>query len=172
MPEPYYTINDIIKKYHLREPTEEWSLPSFEELLKDVKFVLSRPEFRDPNIKRWKEHKYEDMTSFEEALKEICARVLQLRRQGVPEDGSRGINVTVSKGERKWGDDVMGRWALTGIALTLTRRPPRPRGRPRGTRREYPIEEWRRMRKEGMSIRAIASKTGFPKSTIYDALSE
>ena len=166
--ETYYTITDIIEKYRLREPTEQWSLPSFEKLLKDVKFILSVPEFRDPNIKRWKEHKYEDMTSFEEALKEICARVLELRCQRVPEDR---INETIGRQERKWGDDVMGRWALTGIALTLTQRPPRPRGRPRGTRREYPIEEWLRMRKEGMSIREIAKKTGFPKSTVHDALS-
>ena len=148
---------------------EEWSLPSFEELVKKVKDALSRPEFDDPNIKRWKEHEYEDMTSFEEALKEICARVLQLRREGMPEDR---ILEQVGKQERKWGDAVVGRLVLTGVVLDLTRRPPRPRGRPRGTRREYPVEEWRRMRKEGMSIRAIAKKTGFPKSTVYDALSE
>ena len=148
---------------------EEWNLPSFEELVEKVKIVVFHPDFDDPNIKRWKEHKYEDMTSFEEALKEICACVLQVRREGMPENR---ILEQVGKQERKWGDSVVGRLVLTGIVLDLTRRPPRPRGRPRGTRREYPIEEWRRMREKGMSIRAIAKKTGFPKSTIHDALSE
>ena len=46
-----------------------------------------------------------------------------------------------------------------------------PRGRPRGSGHEYPVEEWRRMRKEGLSIREIARRTGYPKSTVHDALS-
>lgn len=172
MSKKYLELPDIIKKYRLREPTEQWSLPSFEELLKDVKFVMSVPEFRDVNIERWRKNEYGDYRPFEEALKEICARVLELRHQGMPaHDYSGGISETVGKRERPPNDNVMGRWSLSVIAIILTERPPRPRGRPRGTRREYPIKEWRRMREKGMSIREIARRTGFPKSTVYDALS-
>ena len=166
------SIYEILAKYGLRKPTEEWELRSLEEMLEEANFVMSTPEFHDVNIERWKKNEYGDWRPIEEALKEICARVLQLRRKGVPAHAySGGINETVGRQERRHDDSVMGRWALTGIALALTQRPPKPRGRPRGTRREYPIEEWRRMREEGMSIREIARKTGFPKSTVYDALS-
>lgn len=41
-----------------------------------------------------------------------------------------------------------------------------PRGRRPKTREEYPVEEMRRMKEEGLSVRQIAAKTGISKSTI------
>lgn len=82
----------------------------------------------------------------------------------------RDIDETIGRHERRFGWDVMGTWALTHITIVLTRCPPLPRGRPKA-RKEYPIEEIRRMKEEGLSVREIAAKTGIPKSTVHRLLS-
>jgi len=46
-----------------------------------------------------------------------------------------------------------------------------PRGRRPKTEEEYPVEEIRKMKDEGLSIRQIAAKTGISKSTIHRLLS-
>lgn len=165
---PELSLRDIIKKYNLVEPSEEWILPNLEELIEKAKFVISLPEFSAPNIMRWREHNEE---GYEKALRQICKRVLELRLKGVPaHDYPHGISETVGRQERGYEDDVMGRWALTDIAIVLTRCPPLPRGRPKA-REEYPIEKWRRMREKGMSIREIAKAEGVPKTTVHRLLS-
>jgi len=165
---PELSLKDIIKKYNLVEPSEEWILPNLEELIEKVKFAISLPEFSAPNIRRWRES---DKEGYEKALRQICKRVLELRLEGVPErDYPHSISETVGRQERGYEDDVMGRWALTDIAIVLTRCPPFPRGRPKA-REEYPVEEIRRMKEEGLSVRQIAAKTGISKSTIHRLLS-
>jgi len=92
------SIYEILAKYGLRKPTEEWGLPTLEEMLKEANFIMSTPEFHDPNIERWKKNEYRDCRPFEEALNEICALVLELRRQGVPARAyPGGISETVGR---------------------------------------------------------------------------
>lgn len=85
-------------------------------------------------------------------------------------DYPHGISETVGRQERGYEDDVMGRWAVTDIAIVLTQCPPLPRGHPKA-REEYPIEEIRKMKEQGMSVRQIAAKTGISKSGVHRLLS-
>jgi hypothetical protein len=52
----------------------------------------------------------------------------------------------------------------------LEEKPKAKRGRK--PKREYPLEELKKMQESGMSLRQIAKETGIPKSTIHRLLSQ
>lgn len=63
----------------------------------------------------------------------------------------------------------IGAWKGIGeVAVGLCKPPPGRVGRPK---REYNLEELRKLKEQGMSIRKIAEKTGIPKTTVHRLLS-
>lgn len=142
----------------------EYSLPSLEELIEKVREHISSPGYIYANAPRWLR---DDKEEFETALKQICRRTLELRREQRKESD---ILVTLGRHGRPFGWNVIGTWELVGVAIAFTRQPPKPRGRPKA-RKEYPVEKWRRMREKGMSIREIAKAEKVPKSTVHRLLS-
>lgn len=157
-PSPYFSLESLIKKYHLVKPSEEWILPDLSELIDKVKNFISLPEFSDTNLKEWQKR---DKDRYEKALRQICNRVLEWRER---DEEERRFSIAIARYEREPGDDPIGRWIFTDIAILLTREPPKPKDQ------EYPLEEWLRMRRERMSFAEVAKRTGYSPTTVRDVL--
>lgn len=169
---PKSTVHKVLQKAILKNwvKIEKMSKKEIENKVKGVKEFLTTDEHPHMDeLKKW--HWERSKEEYETAVKEIVPMVLSLRKRGYKKSA---IHKTFEKKIRRYGDlkiseHIIREVLKATLEVTKPKHPPKPLGR---KPKEYPVEELKRMRKTGLSIRQIAEKTGISKSTVHRLLSK
>ena len=120
-----------------------------------------------------------DLNFHPNAIKRILARALDVTKTNIEDVIDEVIDEWVEDKDDEW--DLSESWSETFVIDIFSflrdahardydiplfkRRPKKER-----FKKEYPVEEIKKLREQGLSIRKIAKKLDIPKSTIHDIL--
>jgi len=169
---PKSTVHKVLQRAILKNwvKIEKMSKKEIENAVKAVKEFLTTDDHPYTD-KLKKMHWDRSKAEYETSVKEIVPMVLSLRKRGYRK---LAIHKTFEKKMRRYGDLKISDHIIREVLkATLEVTKPKPSPKPlRRKPKEYPVEELKRMREAGMSIRQIAEKTGVSKSTVHRLLSK